>query len=199
VPRARIRRFRAILKVILPDNQASARGEELIERLADGHAASRSMPVQCDRDENAVSQVEQLLRVEPNVLEALKQVSPNFQVAVMAVIERIDVDLPHLAGVILDARIKAGEEAIEVPAIRRRVTLAKATHQQHSAEARAFRKSRPPGRIETRKRREADDDPFIQAPVPPRLGHERDSDASYGLGGFLRHRPRSIAQAQESA
>jgi hypothetical protein len=189
----------AILEIILPDHQASAQGKELKVRLADGYAATRSMPAQLDRDEKAVSEIEQLLWIEANVLEALKYASPNLQVAVMAVIDRIEVDLPQLAGVVLDARIKAGEEEVEVPATRRRVTLPKTSQQQHPAEAGVLRKSRPPRRPETRKRREADDDPFIQGPVPPRFRYERDADTAHGLDGLLRHRPRSIPQAQESA
>ena len=57
----------------------------------------------------------------------------------------------------------------------------------------------PTRRKPTGKRREADDDPFIQSPVSPRFRCERDSDGSHGLHVLLRHRPRSIPQAQESA
>jgi hypothetical protein len=181
--------LRAILEIILPDHQAAAKGEELIVRFADEYSATRSTPAHLGRDEKAVSQVEQFLRVEPDVLEALKQASPNLQVAVMPVVERIEVELPRLAGPVLDARIKAGEEDIEVPAIRRRVSLPNNTHKHHSAQPRVPRQSRPPDKQQTGERREADQDPFIQGPVLPCcLAYGRESNTLQGIGLQLRQR-----------
>jgi hypothetical protein len=187
-----------ILKIILPDHQASTHGEHLKLRLAGGSATARSMRTHLDRDEKAVSEIEQFLWIETNVLEALKHASPNFQVAVMAVKGPAYVE-EYLRPVKLDSGIKAGEEESEVPAIRCCVSLAKTTHKHHSAKPRVSRQSRPRSSKPTGKRREADYDPFIQAPAPPRFSYERDSDGPHGLHVLLRHRPRSIPQGQESA
>ena len=46
--------LRAIQKINLPDDHASAKSHELKELLVDGDAASRSMPAHLDRDEHAV-------------------------------------------------------------------------------------------------------------------------------------------------
>jgi hypothetical protein len=181
--------LRAILEIILPDHQAAAKGEELIVRFADGYSATHSLPAHLGRDEKAVSQVEQFLRVEPDVLEALEQALPNLHVADMPVVERIEVELPRLAGAVLDARIKAGEDDIEVPAIRRRVSLPNNTHKHHSAQPRVPRQSRPPGKQQTGERREADQDPFIQGPVLPCcLAYGRESNTLQGFGLQMRQR-----------
>jgi hypothetical protein len=83
--------LRAILKIILPDDQASAKGHELKELLFDGDAASRSMPAHLDRDEQAVAQVEHFLGVEPDVVEGLEQLSPELMESVMAVVDGVRV------------------------------------------------------------------------------------------------------------
>ena len=68
----------------------------------------------------------------------------------------------------LDAGIKADDEQVEVSSIQRRKALSS---------------------------REANENPFFQRTVPPRLRYERDSDATHGLDGLLRHRvTRSIPQ-----
>jgi hypothetical protein len=182
---------------MLPDHQASAQGEKLKALLIDGHTASRSMPTPLDGDEPAVSQVEEFLRIEANVLGGFENHSPSLTVAVMTVVVRLEVEGKHRMK--LDAGIQANEEPVEVASIRRRVCPSNTTHEDRSAQPRVSRQSRPRGTQPTTKCREADDDPFIQAPVPPRLRHERDSDTSRGLNDLLRHRPRSIPQAQESA
>jgi hypothetical protein len=83
--------LRAAEVVSLPDRQALAQGEQLKEVLADGHAASRSMPAQLGRYEDAVPKVEEFLRVEPNIPERIEQYLPNLTDAVMAVICRVRV------------------------------------------------------------------------------------------------------------
>jgi hypothetical protein len=185
-------------EVVLPKRQASAQREELKERLADGHAAPGSMPAQLGRDENAVPVIENFLGVEPNVLKGIEQHSPYLTDAPMTVIGGVWVR-EQLGGLILDGRIVASHQQVEVSAIRRRVVLANTTREDHAAEARVSRQSRPGRTQPMGKRREADEDSFIQAPVPPRFRYERDSDTSNGLDGLLRHRPRSIPQGQESA
>jgi hypothetical protein len=185
--------FRVILKIMLLNHQASAHGEHLKLRLAGGHATARSMRTHLDRDEKAISEIEQFLWIETHVLEALKHASPNFQVAVMAVKRPAYVE-EYLRPVKLDSRIKAGEEEIEVPAIRCCVCLAKTTHEQHSAKPRVSRQTRPRSGKPTGKRRDADDDPFIQGSVSPRCGCQRNPNGLYRRGhGLLRHRPPSIA------
>ena len=184
---------RPILEIILPNDQASAHGEDLEERLADGQAASRSMSAQLDGDEKPVSEVENLLGIEAHVLEAFKHLAPNLQVAVMAVEGPRHVE-EYIGPVKLDAGIEAGEKEIEVPAIRRRGSLANTTHKDRSTHARVSRQSRPPGCQPTGERREANDNPFIHGPVSPRfVSRKLDSDTGHVVNRLLRHRPRSIA------
>jgi hypothetical protein len=185
-----------ILEIILPDHQASAHGEDLKERLADRHAATRSVPADLARDEKAISEIEQFLGIDPKILEALQHASPNLQVAVMAVKGPAYVE-EYPGPVKLDIGIKTNEEHIEIAPVPGRESMTYATNKDRAAQPRVARESPPRGTQPLAERGESDDDPFIQSAVSPRIGCERDSDA--WLHVLLRHRPRSIPQAQESA
>jgi hypothetical protein len=187
-----------ILEIILPDHRASAEGEELKDLLAVRNAASRPLPAHVGRDEQAVPEVQEFLGIEANVLEALKHASPNFQVAVMAVKGPAYVE-EYLGPVKLDVGIKASEEQIEIASVRRRECLTYATHKDRAAQPRVAWQSRPRSIQPPGNCGEADDNPFIQSPVPPRLRCERDADTAHDFHVLLRHRPLSIPQLQESA
>ena len=189
--------FRAILKVIFPDYQSSAEREELKNGLAHGHTASLSLSDHLGRHENAVSAVDEFLGIEPSV-EAAEPLSPKLTVAVMTVEDRACVR-EHMCRVKLDGGIKAVDEQVEVASIERCVALSDTADEHRSAQSRTARHPRPRCAEQTVEPREVDDDPFIQRPVTPRIRYERDSDGSRGLHVLLRHRPRSIPQAQESA
>jgi hypothetical protein len=165
--------------------------------LAYQHTASCSLRGQFGRHENAVSEVEEFLWGEASI-GGFEQMTPNFPVALVAVEDRANVG-EYMSHVKLDAGIKADDEHIEVASIQRRKSLSYAANKYRSTEPRVLRQSRPRGTQLTGKPREANEDPFFQRTVPPRLRYERDSDATHCLDGFLRHRPRSIPQAQESA
>jgi len=88
---------------------------------------------QLDRDENPVPKVEEFHGIESKVLEAFKHLAPNLTVTVMTVEDRVHVG-HHRNGVKFNAGIKTGDEKIEVAPIRRRVCLAKTTHEYRSAQ-----------------------------------------------------------------
>jgi hypothetical protein len=187
--------FCAIKEVLLPDNQSSAYREEVKAQLVDRDTASRSMPAPPDRDEKAVPEVEKFLRVESNVLDGFEQNSPNLTVAVMAVVDRVEAGRKW-NGVNLEVSIKANYLQVEVAPIRRRVSLPYGTREDRSTQARVSGQSAPRGRQPPGERREAHDDPLIQAPARPRFRYERDSHTSDGIHILLRHRPRSIPQGE---
>jgi hypothetical protein len=193
----RLEGLAAILEIVLPDHQAAAQSEELKEGLAHEHTASRSLRGQLGRHENAVSEVEEFLGLEASV-GGFEQMTPKLPVAVVAVEDRAYVG-EHMSHAKLDAGIKADDEHVEVASIQRRKSLSYAANKYRSTEPRVLRQSRPRGTQLTGKPREANKDSFLQRTVPPRLRYERDSDGSRGLHVLLRHRPRSIPQAQGSA
>jgi hypothetical protein len=139
-----------------------------------------------------VPKVDEFLRVEPNVLEGIEQDSPYLTDAVVTLIDGVRVG-EQLGGLILDGGIVASYEQVEVSTVRRRVILANTPGEDHATQPRVSGQSCPRASQPTAKRREADDDPFIQGPVPPRNGHERDSSTSYRLNDLLRHRPQYLA------
>ena len=190
--------LRAIQKINLPDDHASAKSHELKELLVDGDAASRSMPAHLGRDEHLVPQVEDFLGVEPDIVEGLEQLSPELMESVMAVVDGVCIGDTHV-GVIFVAGVIASDGHVEVASIRRRVSLPYKADKHRAAQPRVARQPRPRGKQKGDKRGEARQDPIIQGPVLLRFGSERDSDTPHGLGLLLRHRPRSIPQAQESA
>jgi hypothetical protein len=193
----RLEGLAAILEIVLLDHQAAAQSDELKEGLAHEHTASRSLRRQFGRDENAVSEVEEFLGVKASV-SGFEQVAPNLPVAVVAVEDRAYVG-EHMSHAKLDAGIKADDEYVEVASIQRRKALSYAANKYRSTEPRVLRQSSPRGTQLMGKPREANEHPFFQRTVPPRFRYERDSDTSLGLDGLLRHRPRSIPQAQLSA
>src|SRR4029453_3255847 len=88
--------LRAILKIILPNDQTPAKSHELKDLLVDGDAASRSMPAHSGRDEQAIPQVEDFLGVEPEVAEGFEHLSPELVETVMAVVDGVRVGKSHL-------------------------------------------------------------------------------------------------------
>jgi hypothetical protein len=148
-------------------------------------------------DEYAVPEVEDFLGVEPDVGEGFEQLSPELMESVMAVVDGVRVAKSHLPRVILvAARVIASEGHVEVASIRRCVSLPRETHKDRSAQPRVARQSHPRGDEPGKKRREADQDSFLQSPVLPCVPCGRESNTSHGFGVLLRHRQRSIPQGQ---
>jgi hypothetical protein len=192
------KRLRTVLKIIQPDHQASAQRDEVKERMAHWQAASRSMPTHLAGDKKAVSKVEEFLRIKPNIVEAFEPSAPEIQVAGMAVERPTHVE-ESLGPVKLDVGIKTDADVLEIAAIHRCVLLDHTAHKDRSAQPRVARQSRPNGKPKTCESREANQDPFTQGPVLPRVWHKRDTNTSDSFDVLLRHRSRSIPQAQESA
>jgi hypothetical protein len=191
--------LRTIHEIMLPHHQATAQGRDLVEPCADGHTAPGSAPAEFGGDEQVVSKVEGFLRVESNVLGDFENQPPSSTEAVVAVVGAARVG-EQVGKAKLDAGIKIQNEHVEVASIKSRICLPDTTRKDRAAQPRVAWQSRPRGTQLTGKRREADDDPFTQGPVSPRFAsRKRDSDGSRGLDVLLRHRPRSIPQAQESA
>src|SRR5204863_480712 len=114
--------LRSIPEILLPDHQALSQLEELKHPLVHGHAAPRSMCPDLNRDEKLVPEVEDLLRLQPEVLECIEPRSPHLSVPVMAVKNRILVGGYQIgSGVKFDGRIKPDEEEVEVSTVSRRV------------------------------------------------------------------------------
>src|SRR5206468_10951240 len=81
--------LRANSEVLLLDHQPPSEVEELKHLPTCGHAAARSVPPQLNRDKKLVSQVEELLGVELEVLECIEPISGVLEVPVMAIENRM--------------------------------------------------------------------------------------------------------------
>ena len=191
--------FRPVLPAL--HDQPIARLEDEDVRIADASAAGAFLPVQHRvqdrRNDYVVASVDQLQYLKRDFGERLKESGNELLI-------RIATDVRARVGfvcarVVDDVGIKADAEHIEVASIQRRKSLSCAANKHRSTEPRVLWQSSPRGTQPTGKPREANEDPFFQRTVPPRLRYERDSDGSRGLHVLLRHRPRSIPQAQESA
>jgi hypothetical protein len=191
--------FRPVLPAL--HDQPIARLEDEDVRIADASAAGAFLPaqhrVQHRRSDHMVASVDQLQylvgdlgeRISESVSELLVRVTTDVRARVGFVCARV-VD---------EFGIKVDGEHIEVASIQRRKSLSYAANKHRSTEPRALWQSSQRGTQPTGKPREANEDPFFQRTVPPPLRYERDSDGSRGLHVLLRHRPRSIPQAQDSA
>src|SRR5947208_5332328 len=112
-----------ISEVPLPYDQAPLQVEKLKPLPVYGDAAAGPVPPRPNRDQEFVSQIEELLRLQSEVLECVEPVSPELQVPVVAVEDRLQVGRRQVvAGPIFDSGIKAHEEDIEVSASSSRVS-----------------------------------------------------------------------------
>ena len=179
----RLESLAAILEIVLPDHQAAAQSQELKEGLAHERTASRSPRGQLCRHENAVSEVEEFLGLEASV-GGFEQMTPKLPVALVAVEDGAYVG-EHMSHSKLDAGIQADDEHVEVASIQRRKSLPYAANEYRSTQPRVLRQSRPRGTQLTGKPREANEDPFFQRTVPPRLRYELDSDSTHCPDGYL--------------
>ena len=191
--------FRPVLPALHDQPIAQFVDEDV--RIADASAAGASLPVQHRvqhrRSDHMVASVDHLQYLDRDFGERINE-SANEPLVHIATDVRARVGFVR-ARVIDEFRVKADEDHIEVASIQRRKSLSYAANKHRSTEPRVLRQSSPRGTQPTGKPREANEDPFFHRTVPPRLRYERDSDGSRGLHVLLRHRPRIIAQLQESA
>lgn len=94
------------------------------EELVEGSAATRAVPAQPGNAQQAVPDIEQLLRREGQVLEAVHHRPPHFSIARVTVVVPDQIRCHFAAGArrddaIIDLGIEAQQENIEVPAVRR--------------------------------------------------------------------------------
>jgi hypothetical protein len=168
-----------------------------------GDAAAGPVPRRPNCDKEFVSQIEELLRLQPEVLECVEPVSPELEVPLMAVEDRLKVGRRQVvAGPIFDLGIKAHEENIEVSAIGCRVSPHYKASEHQPPKARSPRQSPPGLTEETEKAAKVNKQAVVQSPALDRSfteRRERDSYSPHDLDVLLRHRPRSISRRRRRA
>ena len=176
-----------VSEVLLLDHQPTPEGVDRKDALADGNAADRAMPTHPSHAEQAVPQVNQLLRLQGPVLEGFQHLSPHLAIPRMAVVVSNHVRGHHAPSSANDPKIDLGIEArqqnVEVPSVRGRGRLGRDPPEDQPAQPGPRRQARPPGSEAPVKRREPDEGPFIERSTPPRgvQAGGPNADAAQGL------------------
>ena len=187
-------------KILLPENQAPSESEELKHRLAHGDPAARPVSSLFRRDEDLVSEVENLLGVPPDVLEGIEPISPELAHSVVAVENRLDVGGRQVgAGPIFASGVPARKNQFEVPSVSCCVCVPYSPRDQNPPKPRSRPQPREGVSEQAINAGKADGQALIQGPAQTCSFTERvkrDSDRAHHLDVLMRHCPSISRQAR---